>query len=418
MRRMGSVMGLCALLVAASALPASARIKLAALPERQRVEIQLDNSQGTLVEEERVVPLLQSTAERGNNMIDFSWSNTRIDAGSIQFRPIAILEGDALRAVKKVKTPGGEEVDEVAVINVAYPPGENALVWEVYAFQSCAVKVRVSYLISNLTRTFSYRALAENDESALNLRNSIKLHNFSGEEFGTSGVYAGFGDRFLEPVGYQEELEMTMHMFAKVPIEKTFTFNWYQNGPLSPAKPLASKVLMHYKLTNDEKHALGLFPLQPGKARIFIKDPRGGEAFLGEDWAALTPLDGEMKLSLGEARDIVCTRTIESNQRHRVQGNLFDQEIILKYEIENFKDKPCTIDIEEDMNRLAQEYFGRLMGDAEWQLGGRTSKAIRLETRDGVTPVLHVQLPARPKDPNAKVEKTVVLFHFTIKNLW
>lgn len=400
--------------LAGVASPALARIKLAALPERQRVEIQLDNGRYTLVEEERGVPLLKSTPRRGNNQIDFSWSNTQIDKNSIQFRPITILDGGKYRPIKKLQD-GGEEI---SVINVAYPPGENALVWEVYAAESCAVKVRVSYLINNLTRTFSYRALADNEEKTLVLRNFIELHNFSGEEFGTAGVWAGFGEKFLKPVGQEEELKMLMHRFENVPIEKLFTYDWYTNGPLNPAKPLSSKVLMYYKLSNDEKHAMGLFPLQPGKVRIFIKDPRGSQAFLGEDWAKLTPLDDEMKLYLGEARDIVCKRIIESNQRHHVRGNLYNQEIVIKYEIENFKDKPCTFQILEQINRVADQYFGRRQGDVEWVLGDKTSKELRIKSEDGVTPVLMIELPARPKDKNKKVEKKTVRFHFTIKNLW
>ena len=50
---------------------------------RQRVEIQLDNPQATLVEEERIVPLV-----KGVNQIDFSWANTQIDPNTIIFRVI------------------------------------------------------------------------------------------------------------------------------------------------------------------------------------------------------------------------------------------------------------------------------------------------------------------------------------------
>ena len=114
--------------------------------------------------------------------------------------------------------------------------------------------------------------------------------------------------------------------------------------------------------------------------RIFIQDGHGGEAFLGEDWAGLTPIDGELRLYLGEARDVVCTRTVQQNTRHPVHGNLFHQEIRLKYEVENFKDKPVTLDITEQ--------------------------------------ILSIDLPARPADPQAKVEKRVIVFHFTIRNLW
>lgn len=405
-----------ALMAAATvgAQPALARIKLAALPQRERVEIQLDNGRYTLVEEERIIPLLQSTVKTGNNKIDFSWSNTRIDKNSIQFRPLALREADAFRPIKTVN-----DQPEVSVINVAYPPNENALVWEVYAAKACAVKVRVSYLIDNLTRTFSYRALADKDETQLVLRCFLQLRNYSGEDFGEAGVWAGFGPRFTKAVGQQEEIKMLLRRFDKVAVEKTFTFDWYRHGALNPAKPLCSKVLMHYKLTNDERHGLGTFPLQPGKARIFIADGRGGEAFLGEDWAKLTPLDGTMELFIGEARDIVCKRIVEQNQRHPVHGNLFHQELILKYEIENFKDKPCTLSLVEQMNRIAREYGRDPHGDAEWERGPQTSKEFTFTyEKGGAMPVLHVKLPARPKDKDTKVEKKIVRFHFTIKNLW
>src|SRR5262249_24954657 len=63
---------------------AVARIKLITLPVRERVEIQLDNPGATLVEEERIVPLV-----KGENQVDFSWANTQIDPGTIVFRVVA-----------------------------------------------------------------------------------------------------------------------------------------------------------------------------------------------------------------------------------------------------------------------------------------------------------------------------------------
>ncbi len=397
--------------------PARARIKLASLPVREKVEIQLDNGSYTLVEEERIVPLLASSPEAGNNQVDFSWSNAYIDKDSIQFRPLAIREGDKFRPIKKVKVDGGE-TDEVAVISSSYPPGENALFWEVYSHKACAVKVRVSYIISNLSRSFSYRAIADKDETKLTLKNYIKITNYSGEEYGEAIVWAGFGDAYDKVVGQEEEIQILLRKFEETPIKKTYTYDWYVNGPLSDDKPFASKVLMHYVLTNAKDNKLGEYPLPPGKVRIFIEDGRGGEAFLGEDMAKLTPLDSEMKIYLGEARDVVCTRTIESNERHKVKGNLHDQEIIVKYEIENFKDKPARLGILERLNDVAREYSGSAPGDVEWEKGKKTSREIDFDMKEGgSTPTLFVDLPARPKGKD-KVEKTVVKFHFTLKNLW
>jgi len=399
-----------ALVLLATAPRASARIKMTTLPRRERVEIRLDNGRYTLVEEERIVPLLESTRKRGNNFVDFSWSNTRIDKASIQLRPLAIRENGRFRPLKE---------GEVNVINVAYPPNENSLVWEVHAKQPCALKARVSYLISNLTRSFSYRALADKEEQFLVLKKYLQLRNYSGEDFGDAGVWAGFGPRFRKLIGQQTDIKMLLHRFGKVPIQKTYTFDWYAFGSLSPQKPFASRVLMHYLLKNSEKQGLGRFPLQPGKVRIFIRDGHGGEAFLGEDRAVLTPLDSTMRLYLGQARDIVCTRTIQSNRRHPLRGNLFNQEIRIRLVCENFKDKAVTLDIVEQLNRLARQYGAAPRGDVEWVLGPDTSKEIRISReRGGATPILHIRLPARPKDKSAPVEKLTLVFHLTLKNLW
>ena len=65
----------------AAVRPCLAGIKLITLPARERVEIQLDNPDVTLVEEERVVPLA-----KGDNDVVFAWANANIDKDSIQFR--------------------------------------------------------------------------------------------------------------------------------------------------------------------------------------------------------------------------------------------------------------------------------------------------------------------------------------------
>jgi hypothetical protein len=404
MRKIPLVLAL--LLVGVS--PAAARVKLAALPRREQVEIQLDHGRYTLVEEERVVPLLASTPEAGNNLVDFSWANAQVDKDSVLFRPVAVREGDAFRAPAD---------GEVQVVNVAYPPNENALVFEVYAKQACAVKVRVSYIVRNLARTFAYRAVADRDEQFLSLKSYLVLGNRSGEEFEGASIWAGFGPRLVAGPEDGDDFRLLLDRAARVPIRKSFTFDWYSHGPLSPEKPFASKVLMHYVLRNDEKNGLGRFAIQTGKARIFLDDGKGGEAFLGEDWVLPTALDRDARLFLGEARDIVCTRTIERNERRGVEGNLFHQEVKVRYEIENFKDKPATLDILEQLNALAAEYGARTPGDVEWELLEGTTPGLRVATdKGGALPVLSVDLPARPKE--GVVEKKVVILHLVLKNLW
>ena len=377
------------------AVPAWGRIKLATLPVRERVEIQLDNPSATLVEEERIVALLA-----GTNQIDFSWSNTQIDKYTILFRPLGV--GDAVR-----------------VIHVAYPPGEQALVWQVFAEKAGPVRVRISYLIGNLSRTFSYRATAEFDESSLTLRHDMRVWNFSGEEFGPSGVWAGIGQYFRKEMGLTESKEMLLEKFVKVPIRKKFVFNWL-SGQRVPDEPNQKYVTMQYVLTNDEAHAMGKYPLPYGKVRIFQKDGHGGEAFTGEDWGKFTPIDDEMKLYLGLARDVKVERTVKKNERHPEHGNLFHQEVIVQYKMQNFKKDAVVLDIEEDSNALRDEFCGGAKDrDAQWELAGETTdKGKDVERKSAQKMEIHVPLPAAPKEADKKPEEVIFLLHLFFRNEW
>ena len=129
---------------------ALARIKLITLPVRERVEIQLDNTNATLVEEERIVPLV-----KGVNQVDFSWANTQIDPNTIVFRVIPRVEpaGEAGKPKEQAK-PEAKPLD-VKVLSVSYPPNEAALVWQVASSDSGSVRVRISYLLGNLTKSFN-----------------------------------------------------------------------------------------------------------------------------------------------------------------------------------------------------------------------------------------------------------------------
>jgi len=393
MRRTRIVMLAAAVALAALASPAAGRIKLATLPVRERVEIQLENPRATLVEEERVVTLLKET-----NHIDFSWTNTQIDKWTILFRPL--VPGDAVR-----------------VINQSYPPGENALVWEVFAENAGPVRVRISYILGNLRRTFSYRATAEHDEKSLTLRKYMRVWNFSGEEFGVSSVYAGFGDVFQKEMGLQESKEMLIGKFTQVPITKKFVFDWRKGQPV-PDEPNQRYVTMQYVLKNDEAHRLGQFPLQYGKVRIFQKDGHGGEAFTGEDWGKFTPIDDEMKLYLGLARDVKVERTVKSNKRHPVHGNRYHQEVVLQYKVQNFKKDPCVLDIEEDLNALRNEFCGNKDHDAQWELAEQTTDKGKVERKSAQNVELHIPLPAAPKEADKKPEEIIFLLHLWFRNEW
>jgi hypothetical protein len=195
---------------------ALARIKLITLPVRERVEIQLDNPNATLVEEERIVPLV-----KGVNQVDFSWANTQIDPNTIVFRVIPRVAPAGEKPKEQAK-PEAKPLD-VKVLSVSYPPNEAALVWQVASSDSGSARVRISYLLGNLTKSFNYRAVASNDEKTLTLSEYIRIQNLANEAFGSTGLWAGFGPRFLKPIGINETKEMLIEKYQQVPVRKTYT---------------------------------------------------------------------------------------------------------------------------------------------------------------------------------------------------
>jgi hypothetical protein len=384
---------LLACLIPAAPPPAQAAVQLITLPPRERVEIQLDHPGVTLVEEERVVPLAA-----GENEIVFAWALAAIDRDSIQLRPL-------------------EDPEEVRVLSVSYPPGQSALTWQVSARKAGPARVRISYVIGRLDKSYAYRAVASRDETSLTLWQYLLLHNRSSEEFGRAGMWAGFGERLERPIGLDETRKLLTARFSEVPVVKTYTADLSRYGYLDPAKKQL-RVPMHYLLKNDAGNGLGEFPLAYGKARIFQEDGNGGVAFLGEDWAAFTPRDDELRLFLGVARDIVVTRTIEKREKTRVLGNLHDYDIVVKYEIENFKDVPAVLDLAESLTALRREILGDTGREVEWELGkgGTLASRVDHERTDAERLVAAVSLP--PRGADQKAVKQVHTLHLRLRNEW
>ena len=73
------------------------------------------------------------------------------------------------------------------MLSVSYPPNEAALVWPVAASDSGSARVRISYLLGNLNKSFNYRAVAANDETDADASQYMRLQNLANEEFGSTG---------------------------------------------------------------------------------------------------------------------------------------------------------------------------------------------------------------------------------------
>lgn len=373
-----------------------ARIKLITLPVREHVEIQLENKETTIIEEERIVPLRQ-----GNNDIDFSWHNSSIRPDTIIFRVLDNNNGLTTN-----------------ILSVSYPPNESALTWKVSANKNGSARVRISYAIENMDKKYHYIARVDQDESAMQLTQYINVNNQSGESFDNAKMNTGLDEILSLPIALSESQQFINQNYNKVKIEKTYTVNAAQYSYRDRAQKKLN-VMMHYQIHNDKQHNLGKQSLPSGKYRIYQQDKKGTSVFIGEDWGQYTARDDKTELFIGQARDIVVKRLIERKKRQRISGNLYNLDVLLSYEIENFKDTPVTLIIEESLPALRNEIsISRRSNALEWSVGDETSftgKALKKRTNSEKI-AYQITLPARSDSgKQVKLSKTL---NINFKNEW
>jgi len=339
---------------------AQARTKLVALPDREAVTIRFDNPAATLVEEERVL-----TLQEGENLVDFSWRGVQIDPDSIR---LALLT----------------HPKKVTLLSVSYPPGEAALVWRIHSEGAWEEKVRITYLLSYIDRLITYKGVASKDEKVLDLEAFLVLRNFSGEDFEDARVILGQGDPFTGQTGHEETRQIHFLTASGVPIRKTFTWD-AASRPWEP-KRLETDVgiPVHYIIVNETKTGLGEDHLWNGKVRIFQDDGQSGTIFLGEDQVGITPVGEEMRIYIGDSRDVSVTQVKTKDQRTNPRPSrhkivLYDTEEEIRTEVENFKDTDVTID-------LIQHIPG------EWKM---KKTSMEYERKDANTLIYSVKVPAK-----------------------
>lgn len=348
---------------AALATPSQARIKLVALPERETTIIRLDNPQATLVEETRVL-----TLQQGVNKVDFSWKGVCIDPDSIRLIPVS-------------------HPDKIVLLNVSYPPGEPALVWKISSPEAWEKTVRISYLLSNIDRLITYKAVADKEENQVDLRGFIVLRNFSGEDFDRARVVLESSAPMEESLAHEETKRLQFLHVPRVPIVKTWTFD-AAIKPWDPAVQDANVgIPVTYCILNDTKSGLGKTALWSGKTRVFQDDGHQSTIFSGEDAPELVPVGEKMKIYIGDSRDLVITQRQMKNRRINIRKNnheaivLYDTDEVIIAKIENFKSKPAKLTLIEHIR-------------GQWDM---KECNLKYERKDAETLEFQIEIPARGK---------------------
>ncbi len=360
---------LAAGLILAMGSTVRARSTLTALPDRDETWVRLDNPSATLVQEERVL-----TLQKGLNRVDFSWRGVQID-------------GDSIR-LEMLDHPG-----DVKLLNVSYPPGEAALVWQIYAPEAYREKVRISYLLAAIDRLVTYKAVAEKDESALDLKSYLVLRNFSGESFAKARILLDYGESFEAGVRHEETKRMLFFQAMDLPIQKVFRWD-ARKMPWDPEKEAETPgIPFFYTVQNTKDKGLGGSALWSGKARVFQKDGHGSTIFLGEDRPGFTPVGEKMELGIGKGRDVSVTQKKMKDERINVRRNdygrivLYDTDEEMKVTIENFKDKPVVIELTETIP--GQWDMESCTHDFEKEDAHTLTFALELKPKEKVKLVMH-----------------------------
>ena len=347
------------------------RTKLVALPERADTVIRMDNPNATLIEEERVL-----TLQKGLNKVDFSWKAVSIDADSIRLLVI-------------------DHPEKVKLLNVSYPPNEAALVWEIASEGDYAETVRISYLLSNIDRLVTYKAIADKEETLIDLKSYLVMRNFSGEDFDMATVKLDYGNAFDQGIAHEETKQMLFSKWPTVPITKVWKWD-SANLPWDPEDVESQNIgiPVSYRIVNEKKSGLGEFSMWGGKARLFQDDGSESTIFLGEDHTGLVPVGEKMELYIGDSRDIVVTQRKMKDKRINLRKNrndnlvLFDTDELITAKIENFKDKPAVL-------TMIQHIPG------QWEMKDCNMKYTK---KDAFTLEFEIELPARTDDGPAVKE--------------
>lgn len=116
----------------------------------------------------------------------------------------------------------------------------------------------------------------------------------------------------------------------------------YYTGYNNPGQPIKEKVGVYVQFRNSQLNKLGM-PLPAGIVRLYKKDDKGGQQFIGEDRIDHTPKDEDVRVKVGDAFDIVAER--KQTDYRVIASNVYEYGYEIK--IRNHKDVPVTVIVNE-----------------------------------------------------------------------
>jgi hypothetical protein len=259
------------------------------------------------------------------------------------------------------------------------------LVWDVDNRESTAQPVEASYLTAGMNWRADYVLLVDAADAKGDLQGWVTLTNGSGATFEDARLQLVAGDvnrvsdqRTYDMAGamarksmetesqFQEQGFFEYHLYtlqrpttirdnetkqvslleaAGFDVKKEFVLNgqhYYYTSYNNPGQPIKEKVGVYIQFRNSQQNKLGM-PLPAGTVRLYKKDDKGNQQFIGEDRIDHTPKDEDVRVKVGDAFDIVAER--KQTDYKVIARNVYEYAYEIK--IRNHKDGPVTIVVNE-----------------------------------------------------------------------
>ena len=275
------------------------------------------------------------------------------------------------------------------------------LVWDLENRETGSQTIEASYLTGGMNWRADYVLLVNADDTKGDLQGWVTLTNASGATFEDARLQLVAGDvnrvseeRNIQFAGamarktmsdeaqFQEQGFFEYHMYtlqrpatirdnetkqvslleaSGFDVKKEFVLNgqrYYYTGYNNPGAAIKEKVGVYVQFRNSQPNKLGM-PLPAGTIRLYKRDDKGNQQFIGEDKIDHTPKDEDVRVKVGDAFDIVAERK-QTDYKVIVTGHMYEYAYEIK--IRNHKDGPVTVVVNEPIG-------------GDWEIVSSTFKA-------------------------------------------
>jgi hypothetical protein len=272
---------------------------------------------------------------------------------------------------------------EVKTVTLGELPGglvvRPTLVWSLQSNRSGPERVETSYLTGGINWHAEYVAVVNPDDTKLDLTAWVSIDNQSGATYENAKLKLVAGDvhrvqpeyvpmngragrlkdemqAMAAPPQFTEEAFFEYHLYsldqpATVRDRETKQLSLFPTAAASALKKMtfdgarrAKDVVVSLEVANSKANALGM-PLPKGIVRVYKQGRDGAQEFVGEDRIDHTASDEKMRLTLGNAFDVVGERIVTAHDRIDDRTNRQS----IKVELRNHKTEAVDVSVIEHM---------------------------------------------------------------------